>query len=171
MKLIKSILIVALVAVSSVSAVAQQQLKFGVVAAQELLTQMPEMDSVQTKMENIRQALISDMENIQKEYTTKLQDFQKNASTYSETMRAQKEKDIQSIMQRLEEFQGVAQQEVQEQQQVLMAPVQKRLLDAIQKVGKDGGFVFVFDKLSPLYVSETLVVDVTALVKTELGIK
>lgn len=169
MKLIKSILIVALVAVSSVTAMAQQ--KFGVVSAQEVMLKMPEMDSVKIKMDKIQQSLISDMEATEKEYTSKVQDFQKNASAYSETMRAQKEKEIQSIMQRMQEFERVAQQEIQEQQQILMAPVQKRLLDAIQKVGKDGGFVFVFDKQSALYTSETLVTDVTVLVQTQLGIK
>lgn len=171
MKLIKSILIVAVVTLSSVSAMAQQQQKFAVVSAQELLAKMPEMDSVQIKMEKIQQTLLADMEATEKEYTAKVQDFQKNVSSYSETIRAQKEKDIQSIRQRLEEFRNVAQQEVSEQYQLLMTPVQKRLLDAIQKVGKEGGFIFVFDTTSALYVSETLVTDITPLVKTAVGIK
>lgn len=169
MKLTKSILIVALVALTSVTAHAQQ--KFGVVSAQEVMLKMPEMDSVKIKLEKIEQSLVADMEATQKEFTTKSQDLQKNSASYSETMRAQKEKEIQSIYQRMQEFQQVAEREMQEQQQLLMTPVQKRLQDAIAKVGKDGGFVFIFDKQVAYYASESLVVDVTALVQTALGIK
>lgn len=168
MKLIKSILVVAFVALSSF---ASAQQKFGVINAQDVLMKMPEMDSVKIKMEKIQQSLVSDMEATEREYTKKVQDFQKNAATYSPTIREQKEKDIQSIVTRMQEFEQVAQREMQEQQQLLMAPVQKRLLEAINQVGKENACVFVFDKNSALYVSETLTVDVTALVMTQLGIK
>ncbi len=167
MKFLKSLLIVALFVVSS-SAMAQQ--KFGVVSAQEILMQMPELDSVQTELQKVEQRLISDMEASQKEYTAKIQEYQQNLDSYTKTMREQKEKDLQSMNARMQEFQGVAQQEMQEQQQILMKPIQEKLMNAIKKVGIDNNFVFVFDKASALYISETQVVDATALVKAELGI-
>lgn len=168
MKLVKSILVVALLAVCSVS-MAQQ--KFGVVSAQEIMIKMPEMDSVRVKLEAIEASLIADMEATQKEYQNKVQEYQKIQSTLSATMREQREKDIQSLLGRMQEFEQVAQREMQEQQTLLMAPVQKRLLDAITKVGKDNGFVFIFDKSSALFTSESLVTDATLMVTVELGIK
>lgn len=168
MKTIKLFLVVALVAMSS-TLFAQQ--KFGVVAAQELLLKMPELDSVKIKLDKVQQDLTEQMQATEKEYTTKMQDLQKNVANYSAAIREQKEKDIYSIQQRMEEFQQVAQREMQEQQQVLMAPVQKRLVDAITKVGKDSGFTFIFDKATALYTSESLVTDVTTMVSTELKLK
>lgn len=168
MKTIKFFIVLALVAVSTTT-FAQQ--KFGVVNAQDILMKMPEIDSVQTKLDKVKQDLTEQMQATEKEYNTKMQDYQKNKDTYSAVMREQKEKEIFSIQQRMEEFQQVAQRELAEQQQLLMAPVQKRLLDAITKIGKDSDFVFIFDKNSALYVSEALVTDVTAQVSTELKLK
>lgn len=168
MKFVKSILIVVLVAMSSAS-FAQQ--KFGVISSQEILMKMPEMDSIQNQLEQIRVALVADMEATDKEYQAKVQEYQKNQATYSDIMREQKEKDIQSLMTRMQQFQQTAQTELSQQQQRLLAPVQEKVMNAITKVGKDNSFLFIFEKQAQLYVSETLVTDVTALVMTELGIK
>ncbi len=168
MKFVKSILIVVLVAMSSAS-FAQQ--KFGVISSQELMMKMPEMDSIQNQLEEIRVALVADMEATDKEYQAKVQEYQKNYSTYSDIMREQKEKDIQSLQTRMQQFSQTAQTELSQQQQRLLAPVQEKVMNAITKVGKDNSFLFIFEKQQPLYVSEALVTDVTALVMTELGIK
>lgn len=168
MKTIKFFLVIAFMAMTT-SVFAQQ--KFGVVNAQEVMMKMPEIDSVQIKLDKVKTDLTDQMQATEKEYNTKLQDYTKNKDSYSAVMREQKEKEIMSIQQRMEEFQGVAQRELQEQQQILMTPIQKRLMDAITKIGKDNGYVFIFDKSSALYSSETLVTDVTALVKAELKLK
>ncbi len=167
MKLVKSILIVAMVVISSAT-FAQ---KFGVLSVQEVMMKMPEVEEDKKKLEEIQASLVADMEVIQKEYQTKFQEYQKNLNTYSATMREQKEKDLQSLANRMQEFEQVASQELQEQQQLLYAPVQQKLTDAITKVGKDNGFTFIFNKQMPLYVSETEVADVTSLVEAALGIK
>lgn len=168
MKLVKSLFIVMLVAMSTAS-FAQQ--KFGVVTASEIMVKMPEMDSIQNALEQIRLSLVADMEATEKEYNTKLQEYQKNQASYSEVMREQKAKDIQSLVTRMEQFQQTANTELSQQQQNLLGPVQVKIMNAITKVGKDNGFTFIFDKQVPLYCSETLVTDVTTLVMAELGIK
>lgn len=168
MKTVK-ILLVALFLVSASTVFAQQ--KFAIVNAQEVMNAMPEVDSVKVKMDKIQQDLMDEMQANEKEYTNKLQDYTKNKDNYSEAIRAQKEKEIQSIISRIEEFGQVAQREVQDQNAKLMAPVQQKLLEAIKAVGKANDFVFIFDKNSALYVSETLVVDATPLVRTQLNLK
>lgn len=168
MKTVK-ILLVALFLVSASTVFAQQ--KFAIVNAQEVMNAMPEVDSVKVKMEKIQQDLMDEMQANEKEYTNKLQDYTKNKDNYSEAIRAQKEKEIQSIIARIEEFGQVAQREVQDQNVKLMAPVQQKLLEAIKAVGKANDFVFIFDKNSVLYVSETLVVDATPLLRTQLKLK
>lgn len=168
MKTVK-ILLVALFLVSASTVFAQQ--KFAIVNAQEVMNAMPEVDSVKVKMDKIQQDLMDEMQANEKEYTNKLQDYTKNKDNYSEAIRAQKEKEIQSIIARIEEFGQVAQREVQDQNVKLMAPVQQKLLEAIKAVGKANDFVFIFDKNSALYVSETLVVDATPLVRTQLKLK
>lgn len=167
MKFLKTLLVLALF-VTSTSAMAQQ--KFAVISAQEILMSMPELDSVQTKLQAVEQGLVADMDAIRNEYSTKIQEFQKNEATYTQTMKEQKQKDLQSLYTRIQEFEGVASQEMQEQQQILMTPIQQRLVNAIKEVGDENGFVFIFDKASALYVSESQVVDASELVRAKLGI-
>lgn len=169
MKTVK-ILLVALFFVASSSVFAQQQ-KFGVINANEIMQAMPEFDSVKVKIEKVRQGLLEEMQANEKEYTTKMQDYTKNKDNYSETIRAQKEKELNGIAQRIQEFEQVAQAEMQDQQVKLMAPVEAKLIKAIEKVGVDNSFVFIFDKSSALYTSATLVVDANPLVRAELKLK
>ncbi len=168
MKSLKILSIIALLFISS-TAIAQQ--KFGIVSTQQLLYSMPEIDSVNVKLKEAEAAIIADMQATEKEYTQKMQDFQKNAESYSQTMREQKENDLRELMLRMQEFQQVAQRSLAEKQQELMMPVQRRLVDAIQKVSKENDFVFVFDAGSAAYASQTLVVDITPMVMTELGLE
>ncbi|MFI3288039.1 MAG: OmpH family outer membrane protein [Rikenellaceae bacterium] len=167
MKFLKTLLVLALFVVST-SAMAQQ--KFAVISANEILMKMPELADVQTKLQEVEQGLMADMEAIQKEYSTKFQEFQKNEATYTQTMKEQKQKDLQSLYSRYTSFESVAQQEMQEQQQILMTPIQERLFNAIKEVGDENAFVFIFDKSSMLYISESQVVDASPLVEAKLGI-
>ena len=60
--------------------------------------------------------------------------------------------------------------DLQRQNQQLMAPVQEKVVKAIQSVGAEGNYTFIFENVMPLY-SGSDVTDVTPLVKAALGIK
>ena len=51
-----------------------------------------------------------------------------------------------------------------------MAPIQEKVVKAIQSAGAEGGYTFIFENVVPLYTG-TDVTDITATVKTRLGIK
>ncbi len=167
MKFVKSIVLVALFLVSS-AAVAQQ--KFGVISSQEVILSLPAIDTIQTELQKVEKELIEEMEAIEAEYTALVQDYQNKLTTYTQTMREQKEKDIQSLLDRRQSFSTTAQREMQEQQAIMMAPVQERVVNAIKEVSKEKGLVMVFEKQMPLYVSESEVLDITSLVKAKLGV-
>ena len=55
----------------------------------------------------------------------------------------------------------------------MLEPIVNKIEEAIKAVGQEGGYTYIFDlnTTNIPYVSETLSVDVTAAVKTKLGIK
>ena len=74
--------------------------------------------------------------------------------------------------QRQEQFQQEAYQSMQKAQQDAMTPIYKKLDEAIQAVGKAEGVVYIFDLArTPIPYVGTQSIDVTAKVKTQLGIK
>ena len=76
------------------------------------------------------------------------------------------------MAQRQEQFQQEAYQSMQKAQQDAMAPIYQKLDEAIQAVGKAEGVVYIFDLArTPIPFVGAQSVDVTAKVKTQLGIK
>ena len=67
-------------------------------------------------------------------------------------------------------FQQTANEDLQRQQQQLIAPIEQKLLDAIKAVGQEGSYTFIFQEGSAPFVGAD-VKNVTADVKAKLGIK
>ena len=77
------------------------------------------------------------------------------------------------MMQRQEQFQQEAQQQMQKAQADAMAPIYKKLDDAIKAVGAAEGVIYIFDlaRTSIPYVNEAQSINLTNKVKANLGIK
>jgi len=73
------------------------------------------------------------------------------------------------LLQKLQGWQTQAQQLAQQKNQELIAPIQKKALEAIQAVAKENGFTYVIQK-EQLLVSPPGE-DLLPLVKKRLGIK
>lgn len=147
--------------------------KFGYLNSQELLSAMPETDSVQQKVIDLSKELEEQFTAMRTEYTTKAQELANNLSTMSETIRKQKEKDIFDLQTRLEEFQQSAQQEIQAKQLEWLKPVIEKAQGAIAKVAKEQALTAVFDLSSNalVYYNESQMINLLPLVKQSLGIK
>jgi outer membrane protein len=89
----------------------------------------------------------------------------------SDLVRQAKEEDIQAKQQRIEVFRTQADQQLQQKQQELMAPIFDKADKAIAEVAKENNLVYVFDISSRvvLYQSSKSV-DVLPLVKRKMGI-
>lgn len=77
--------------------------------------------------------------------------------------------EIQEMDQRLQSFLQQAQQDLQNQQAQLMAPIQDKLIAAIKAVGANEGFTMILPNGVAIYTG-TDVVDVTDAVKKQLGL-
>jgi outer membrane protein len=86
-------------------------------------------------------------------------------------IRQTKEKEIVDLQERLQNFQQTAQQDIQQKEAELWQPVIDKANNAIQEVGKENGFTYIFDVSAGvvLYFSPESI-DVLPLVKTKLGI-
>ncbi|PKP41868.1 MAG: hypothetical protein CVT93_06525 [Bacteroidetes bacterium HGW-Bacteroidetes-10] len=163
--------LLALFVVVSASASAQT-FKFGHLNSQELVALMPDRDSAAAKLEKYAADLNETMEAMQVEFNTKLNTYQQKQATWTAVVLEAKQKELQEIQTRLEQFQQNAGQEYQAMQGQLLSPVYKKANDAIQKIGKEKGFTYIFDLStgSIPYFSTEMSIDVLPLAKAELGI-
>lgn len=168
-KLIKTL--VALCGVFMLGSASASAQKLGYVDVQEIMLQMPELDSVQTKLQAFFGDLNSQLETMQVEYNKKLDDYQKTSATLSEAIKRDKEKELTLLGQRIQEFQQGAQTDLQTKEQELTKPLVDMIDAAIQKVSKANGLAAVFNVQVLEYMDKNVLVDVGPLVKAELKIK
>ena len=145
--------------------------KFGHITSEQLLQAMPEYDSAQAKMDNIRKEYDQTIENMQVEINKKIEEFNNAESTMSNLIREAKASEIQEMQVRLQNFAQNAQQDLQQQSMVLIQPVMDKARKAIDAVAKEKGLLYVFDlsQGNPVYTGpESL--DMLPLVKTQLGL-
>ena len=145
--------------------------KFGHITSEQLLQAMPEYDSAQAKMDNIRKEYDQTIENMQVEINKKIEEFNNAESTMSNLIREAKASEIQEMQVRLQNFAQNAQQDLQQQSMVLIQPVMDKARKAIDAVAKEKGLLYVFDlsQGNPVYTGpESL--DMLPLVKAQLGL-
>ena len=143
--------------------------KIGRISSQEVVVNMAEYKEAQTQLEALAKDLQAQMETIQVEMNTKIQEYQKGAETMTDAVRQLKEKELNDLNTRLQEFNQVAQQELQKKEQELMEPIIKKANEAITEVSKAGGYTVIFESGSMIYFDEAQVKDITPEVKAKLG--
>ena len=152
-----------------------QNLKFGHINAQEIVSAMPEFAKAQSDIEALDKQLTSELQRTQEEFNKKYQEFQQAIAKDSlpANIAERRQKELQDMMQRQEQFQQGAQQQMQKAQADAMAPIYKKLDDAIKAVGAAEGVIYIFDlaRTPVAYVNESQSINLTPKVKTQLGIK
>lgn len=164
--MIKKIILAIMIALPSM-AFAQ---KFGMVDTQNLMQSLPEVKEVQTQLEASMKKYSDEEGKLRQEYEKKVKEFQEMDQSTPEAIQKRRFEEIQALEQKIQEFRQTAQQDLQQQQEKLLQPVQKKIMDAIQSVGTEGGYTFIFENGISLFQGKD-VVDVTSQVKAKLGVK
>lgn len=142
--------------------------KFGHVDVQAIVTSLPEYTRAEGELKAKAQELENELKGMQDEIQRKLDEYEKTKSTMNQTKQQETEKNINDLMQKYQQAQQDNAQKFQQLQQEKMAPIQQKLNTAIENVGKNGGYVYIVQAQSLLYISSTLSKDVTADVKAEI---
>jgi len=151
-----------------------QNLKFGHVNRTELIQSMPEFDSARVNLEKLSTELTNTAELLQVELNNKYQTYLKEGKNLTDLVRQTKEQELNDAQKRLTDFQTNAQNTLQEKQVELFTPITEKADKAIRDVGKENGFIYIFDT-SPgtqlAYFDEAKSTNVISLAKAKLGLK
>ena len=164
----KIFLIIAAAALSF--AASAQGAKFAYVNYTELVQLMPEADQARAQIDAQSLEFEETYQGMVEEFQTKYSQYQQKSSTWTASVKESKEKELSEIQTRVQETQQSMQQEMQQIQANLTAPVMKACQDAIDKIAKEGGYIYVFDATSVVYVDPAQSVDITPEVRKALNI-
>lgn len=146
-----------------------KEARFGHIDTQALLEAMPERNSIQSEIEGAASQYEQEIVRMQGDLEAKVAEYQQKAESWPAAIRAQKEQEITQDQQGLEQFYGTVQQELAMLEQSLLEPMILRARTAIEEVGAEEGFTYIFDTStgSTVYNGGE---DVIALVKAKLGL-
>ena len=164
----KKIAIIAATALLSVSAFAQP--KFAHVNFSELVQLAPEADQAREAIAASSKEAEETYQEMVNEFNNKYSAYQQKAATWTPAIRESKEKELTEMQQRIQEFQQNIQQELAQQQQTLMEPIYTKAREVVETIAKKGGYIYVFDKGSFVYLDETQSTDITPAARKALGI-
>jgi outer membrane protein len=168
MKVFKLFAVVLLVALSASTASAQD-LKFGHLNVQKLISELPEKQVADKELQSEAKKLQSQLQVMSQELDEKYSNYMAQRDSMSQLIRSTREKEIQDYDQRIQNFNKLAQQSLGQKEQELLQPIIEKVEKAIQVVGEEEGFIYIFDLSSQviLYNSDQSV-DCEDLVKAKL---
>jgi outer membrane protein len=145
------------------------QSKIGYISSQELVSVMPETRKADSALQELRNALVQNATDKQNAFYAALDKFNKDSLTLSASVKAVKKSELTKMGQDLSGEDERIQQQLQQKQQELLGPINKKAYDAVQSVAKENGYGYVFEK-------EALLVappgdDILPLVAKKLNIK
>jgi len=170
MKLIKIFILTVIVAFSG--KVTAQELKFGHINIQKLVTELPEKKAADAQLQaeaaKLQDQLKVMSEDLDQKYTTYLA----QRDSLPDLIRATKEKEIQDLDTRIKQYNQMAQQTLAQKEQQLLQPIMQKVQNAITEVGQEQGLIYIFDISSQvvLYHSDKSI-DCEPLVKAKLGMQ
>lgn len=146
--------------------------KFGYMNSAELIQLMPEFSKAQKKLQDLEKTYTNDFNAMRTELEKKGTEFEKlQQDSVPENILKRRYEELLQMEQRLQQASQELQQSLAQAEQQEMIAIQTKLRDALDAVGRDGGFVCIFDLAGGVpYISKTLCEDVTAKLRTKLGI-
>ena len=152
-----------------------QNLKFGHINAQEIITVMPEFTQAQTELQTLEKQLSDELQRSSEEFSKKYQEFQQAMAKDSlpANIAERRQNELQDMSQKIDQFRQKAMQDMEKAQSDKMAPIYKKLDDAIKAVGAAEGVIYIFDlaRTAIPYINEAQSINLTSKVKAQLGIK
>ncbi len=151
---------------------AAQNIKIGVVDAQTIVPNLPAYQTAMTELEAIDKKYKDEYAKFMADAQKKYEEFEalQKDSTTPQAVLERRAKELEDFQGRLQEFQKNYAEDMDKQQKAKMEPIMKQVMDAIQAVGKEGGYTLIQDAAAVLYYGGAAE-NITQQVKTRLGLK
>jgi outer membrane protein len=151
---------------------ANAQNKAGHISVDQVVSLMPELGKIDTLLQKFQvDSINTELAYLAQDYNYKdsLLNRNKDSAKIPSPIRNQYRQDIQNITYKVQNWDAYVQQEMERKQNELLAPIYKKVYDAINAVSKESGYGYVYSR-------ESLIVappadDLLPLVAKKLNIK
>ncbi len=162
-------LLVALI-IAAAPAFSQGNIKIGHVNSQEIIQSMPEFEAAMTKLESIQTNNNEVAKKMQAEFQKKYDAYVAIAKSLTPAERQTREGELGEMDQKFRAYVNDLQQKMNEEQNKATAPIVEKARVAVEAVGKENGFTYIFDlSKGQVLFHGSSAIDVSELVKMKLA--
>ena len=130
--------------VTLLSAQAQTQ-KIGYADWEYIFSQLPEFKQIDSELKTHSEQLQNQMRAKQQDFEAKYKAYQGMPATTPDAIKADKERELQTLQEGFQKFQQDAQSSLQKKQADLMEPVYKKVGKTIEEVAKENAYTFIIN--------------------------
>lgn len=146
--------------------------KFGHFNSTDIILYMPEYAAAQSRLQAQAKVYEDQLQEMQDELKLKADAYDKEKATMTDTQKQEREKELTAKNEIMQNYYQQSQKELEKAQQEERSKLSDKINQAIEEIGKTGGFVYIMDTTAGIpYISKTLSVDVTEQLKKKLGVK
>lgn len=136
---------------------------------------MPEYKTATASLEALGKQYQTELESMQKELQTKAEKYEKeDTDATPANIKQRHQQELQDMYQKLQQAQQDNTENFQNEQQKQMQPITQKVMNAVNAVATEGGYLYIIDKNSAqtggIFINESLSTDVTSTVMKKLGI-
>ncbi len=146
-----------------------QAQKLGYINTADLMEAMPEYNKAIDDLKAYQKTFQDQGQAMIKEYQTKVEAYQKDEATMTDVIKEIKQKEIGDLQNRLQDLNDSMSEKMDAKQKELMQPIMDKARKAIESVGKENGYQYIYDAAGLLYAQDSD--NVLSLVKAKLGLK
>ncbi|OWY22372.1 OmpH family outer membrane protein [Sphingobacteriales bacterium UPWRP_1] len=144
-------------------------LKYGYLNSLQLLSLMPETKAADKKIAEYARKKESAYADLLKKYQNKIQDLQSRANDIPPVEMEKHGKEIAAMEEQLQDMQMRADSDISKEKEKLYEPILAKADSVVKQIGKENGYIFIYDAAALLYADTTL--NILPLVKERMGIK
>ncbi|MBQ7742646.1 MAG: OmpH family outer membrane protein [Bacteroidaceae bacterium] len=146
--------------------------KFGHFNSMEIIQAMPEFVTAQNELQTLGDQYQKELQAMQDEWNRKVENFTAQRDSLPPVVLERRQQEIQELGKRYQATAEKYQQELSNMEEEKMTEIRQKVLGAVKQIGDAGGYVYIMDSSTGIpYISATLSTDITAELKTKLGIK
>lgn len=138
-----------LIIVLSVANTAAQDQKIGFIDSDYILSRMPEYSGLEQRMRAINEEWRQEIEEMDLEIQRLEREYVAREILYTDEVRTQKQNEIETLKRQREQYVNSRygpEGEYFKQQQLILEPLQRRIMEAVETISTRDNFDFVFDR-------------------------
>ncbi|UCE87748.1 MAG: OmpH family outer membrane protein [Deltaproteobacteria bacterium] len=159
MRMTRSVLVLGLVALlGTATAVRAEDVKIGIVDLDQALNATEEGKSAREELERKQREARSKVQPMVERFESLQQEIQGKKFVLSEEVLYQKQLDLIELRNEIESQMKELEGKLKVDQERIVGPLRKKLIDIVQKIGREGGYTVIIERGTPglLYSREAL---------------